>query len=80
MLNQYFRNYVSVDQRDWGEHPSLDEFCYNSTMHLVIKMLPFELTLGKEVRKLMDLTIPMRQKDHSKKILEMVKGCEELYT
>jgi len=43
-------------------------------------MLPFELTLGKEVRKPMDLTIPMKQKDHSKKIVEMVKGCEELYT
>jgi hypothetical protein len=54
MLNQYFKNYVSVDKKDWGEHPSLDEFCYNSTMHLVIKMVPFELTLGKEVRKPMD--------------------------
>jgi hypothetical protein len=49
-------------------------------MHLVIKMLPFELMLGKEVRKPMDLTIPMAQKDHSKTIMEMVKGCEKLYT
>jgi hypothetical protein len=30
--------------------------------------------------KPMDLTIPMGQKDHSKKVVEMVKGCEELYT
>jgi hypothetical protein len=28
----------------------------------------------------MDLTIPMAQKDHSKTIMEMVKGCEKLYT
>jgi hypothetical protein len=28
-------------------------------MHLVTKMSPFELTLGKEARKPMDLTIPM---------------------
>jgi hypothetical protein len=27
----------------------------------------------------MNLTIPMGQKNHSK-IVEMVKGCEELYT
>lgn len=27
----------------------------------------------------MELTIPMGQKDHSKKVVEMVKGCEELY-
>jgi hypothetical protein len=35
--------------------------------------------LGKEVRRPMNLTIPMGQKNHSK-IVEMVKGCEELYT
>jgi hypothetical protein len=39
----------------------------------------FELTLGKKVRKPMDLTIPMGQKDHSKEAMEMVKGCEKLY-
>jgi hypothetical protein len=38
-----------------------------------------ELVSGKEVRKPMDLAIPMGQRDHSKEIVEMVKGCEELY-
>jgi hypothetical protein len=28
----------------------------------------------------MDLAIPMGWKDHSKEVVEMVKGCAELYT
>jgi hypothetical protein len=39
----------------------------------------FELTLGKETRKPMDLAIPMGRKDHSKEVVEMVKGHEKLY-
>jgi hypothetical protein len=47
-------------------------------MHSVIKMSPFELTLGKEAKKQMDLAIPMGQRDHFKEAMEMVKGHEEL--
>jgi hypothetical protein len=43
-------------------------------------MFLFKLTLGKEVRKPMDLAIPMGQKDHSKEVVKMVKECEKLYT
>ncbi len=59
VLNQYFRNYASVDQRDWGKHLRMVEFCYNLRMHSTMKMSSFELTLGKEAKKPMDLTIPM---------------------
>jgi hypothetical protein len=59
VFNQYFKNYVTVDQRDWGEHLGLAQFCYNSTMHLMMKISSFELKLGKETRKPMDLAIPM---------------------
>ncbi len=38
-----------------------------------------ELTLGKEAKKLMDLTIPMGCKDHSKEVVKMVKEREEKY-
>ncbi len=55
------------------------EFCYNSTTHSTTKMSLFELTLGKEAKKPMDLTIPMGWKDHSKETVEMVKGHEEKY-
>jgi hypothetical protein len=79
VLNQYFKNYVGVDQKDWGEHLGLTEFCYNSTMHSTTKMSSFELTLRKEAMKLMDLTILMEHKDHSKEAMEMVKGGEEKY-
>jgi hypothetical protein len=33
----------------------------------------------EKIRKLMDLAIPMGGKDHSKRFVEMVKRCEELY-
>jgi hypothetical protein len=59
VLNQYLINYVSANSRDCGKHLSLVEFCYNSIIHSVTKMSPFELTLGKEVKKPMDLTVPM---------------------
>jgi hypothetical protein len=37
----------------------------------------FELSLGKEARKPMDLAIPMGQRSHSKEVVEMVKEHEE---
>jgi hypothetical protein len=80
VLNQYLRNYVGADQKDWGEHLALAEFCYNSITHLTTKMSSFELALGKEAQKSMDLTIPVGHRDHSKKVVEMVKGHEDKYT
>ncbi len=39
----------------------------------------FELALGKEAKKPMDLAIPMGRKGHSKEVVEMVKEHEEKY-
>jgi hypothetical protein len=75
VLNQYFRNYMSIDKKDWGEHLGLVEFYYNSITHLITKMSSFKLALGKEDKKPINLTIPMGQKDHSKEAMQMVKGC-----
>jgi hypothetical protein len=80
VLNQYLKNYVNANQKDRDEHLGLVEFCYNFVMHLRIKMFSFKLTLGKKAKKLMDLTIPMGQKDHSKEVVEMVKGQDEKCT
>ncbi len=55
------------------------EGLYNSTKHLAIKMFSFELMLGKEIKKLMDLAIPMGWINHSKEALEMVNGHEKKY-
>jgi len=49
------------------------EFCYNSTTHLITKMSSFELSLGKEAKKPMDLAIPMGWRDHSKEVVEIFK-------
>ncbi len=46
---------------------------------MVMKMSMFEPALGKEAKKPMDLAIPMGKRDHSKEVVEMVKGLEELY-
>ncbi len=42
-------------------------------------MFLFELALGKEARKPMDLTIPMGWRDHPKEVVEMVKKHKEKY-
>ncbi len=39
----------------------------------------FELALRKEAKKFMDLAIPIRQRDHSKEVVEMVQGRGKLY-
>jgi hypothetical protein len=59
VLNQYLKNYVNANKKVLGEHLSLVEFCYNSTMHSAIKLFLFELTLGKEAKKPMDLATLM---------------------
>ncbi len=79
MLNQYLRNYVGANQKDRGEHVGLTKFYYNSITHSTTKMFSFELTLGKEAKKPMDLTIHVGCKNHSKEVVEMVKGHEEKY-
>jgi hypothetical protein len=43
----------------------------------VMNMFSFELTLGKEAKKLMDLAIPMGWRDYFKEAMEMVKGLEK---
>jgi hypothetical protein len=43
-------------------------------------MSPFELALGNETRKAMDLAIPMGWIYHPREIVEMVKGREKKYT
>jgi hypothetical protein len=47
---------------------------------MTMKMFLFELMLGKETEKLMDWTIPMGHRSHSKEAMEVVKGCKEKYT
>jgi hypothetical protein len=79
VLKQHLINYVSINKTNLNEHLGLAKFYYNSTMHSMNKMSLFELRLRKEARMPMDLTIPMGQRDHFKKAMEMVKGREKLY-
>ncbi len=46
---------------------------------MVMKMFMFKPALGKKTKKPMDLAIPMVKRDHSKEVVEMVKGLKELY-
>lgn len=79
MLNQYFRNYVKANQKDWGEHLHLVEFCYNFITRSDKNVLVWINVGQRNQEALMDLAIPMRQTNHSKEVVEMVKGREELY-
>ncbi len=79
MLNQYLRNYVNVNKKDYNEHLGMVEFCYNSISHSMTKMFLFELALRKEATKLMNLGIPMGRRDHSKEVVEIFKGHGENY-
>jgi hypothetical protein len=56
--NQYFRNYMAANHKDWGHKFGLAEFCYNSTKNSTTCMSPFELALGTEVKQPLDLVVP----------------------
>jgi hypothetical protein len=43
VLNQYLRNFVSADQRDWADYVGLAEFSYNSATHSATKQSPFKV-------------------------------------
>jgi hypothetical protein len=48
VLNQYLRNYVSADQRDWVEWLGLAEFSYNKAKHSATGESPFLVAQGRE--------------------------------
>jgi hypothetical protein len=48
VLNQYLRNYVKANKKDWCQHLILAKFCYNSIMHSITKLCLFKLTLGRK--------------------------------
>jgi hypothetical protein len=77
VLNQYLKNYVGVDQKDWSEHLGLVEFCYNSITHSMTKIYLFELTLEKEAKKSMDLTIHVDVKITPRKLWRWSKGMRK---
>jgi hypothetical protein len=66
ILNQYIHKYIADDHKDYSDHLSLVEFCYNSTKHPATKMNPFELALGVETKQPMDLAIVGTSSIHHK--------------
>ncbi len=76
VLNQYLKNYVNTNKKDWGEHLGLVEFYYKFTTQLAMKMFWFELTLGKEAKKLRSQKVDGLGHSHgTKKSLQ--KSCED---
>lgn len=45
-LNQYLKNYVSVDQHDWADCVGTAEFSYNEARHSATKQSPFNVAYG----------------------------------
>ena len=54
-LEGYLYNYVTRQQGAWETWLHLDEFCYNTTFHLYIKMNPFMALYGYEAPNFADL-------------------------
>lgn len=47
-IEGYIRNYVTGQQSAWGKWLHLGEYCYNTTHHMSIKMIPFKAPYGYE--------------------------------
>ena len=46
VLQEYLRNYVNVNQTDWADHISMEEFNYNNTKHSGTRFNPFMVVSG----------------------------------
>ena len=57
VLNQYLRNFVSADQRDWADYMGLAEFSYNAATHSATKQSPFKVAYGVEPLQPADLAL-----------------------
>jgi hypothetical protein len=73
ILNQYLRNFVSADQRDWVDYVELAEFSYNVATHSATKESPFKVAYGVEPLHPADLAL---EGVHS--ILKFNKDGEDL--
>jgi hypothetical protein len=47
VIQQFFKNYVVVDQQDCVDHLELAKFCYNNLEHSAMGSTPFEMVMGK---------------------------------
>ena len=66
VLNQYLRNYVSADQRDWTEYLALAEFSYNKAKHAATGESPFKVAYGVEPLMPTDLALEGVQSEFEK--------------
>ena len=49
VLDQYLRNFVSADQRDWADYVDLAKFRYNAAMLSATKQSPFKVAYEVEL-------------------------------
>jgi hypothetical protein len=81
ILNQYLRNYVAVDHKDWGHKLNLAEVCYNSIKHFNDLDEFVRINIGMEVKQPLDLVVPHMmgyRKDGGRNAKIMVKEHKEL--
>ena len=73
VLNQYLRNFVSADQRDWVDYVGLAEFSYNAATHSATKQSPFMVAYGVEPLQPADLAL-----EGARSTLEFSQDGEDL--
>ncbi len=47
VIQQFLRNYVTVDRQDWVDHLELAKFYFNNLEHLTTRATPFQMVMGK---------------------------------
>jgi hypothetical protein len=81
ILNQYLKNYVAANHREWGHKLNLAEVCYNSTKHFNDSDEFVRINIGMEVKQPLDLVVPDMmeyREDGGRNAKIMVKEHKEL--
>lgn len=69
-IEGYLRNYATGQQTVWIKWLHLGEFCYNTTQHMSIGMLPFKALYGYEATSLMDLLLTNSRVSRAKDVIQ----------
>ena len=72
-LEQYLRMYVNHRQNNWSEWLATTEFTFNNKVHTVMKMSPFQVNYGRELRMGFDI----RKKKKNEKAEEFARKMKE---
>jgi len=72
---RYLGGFATHDQANWDDYLPLAEYAYNSSVHRLTKLTPFELDLGYEPPLPLDLIADL-QRQQANESTKTLQGCE----